>query len=58
MTAKQFKQWRERMALTQVELGVELSRTKRQIIAYESGERPIPRVVELACKWLEHIKGA
>ena len=46
------------MALTQVELGVELSRTKRQIIAYESGERPIPRVVELACKWLEHIKGA
>jgi transcriptional regulator with XRE-family HTH domain len=56
MTSEQFKDWRERMGLSQQEAAEALGISKGSVINYESGirredDRPvtIPRTVELAC---------
>ena len=53
MTGDELRAWRTRKALTQVQLAAQLEMTDRTIIDYESGERPIPRVVELAVRALD-----
>jgi transcriptional regulator with XRE-family HTH domain len=41
--------WRQRLGLTQTQVGEALDLTLRAIQHYEGGTRSIPRVVELAC---------
>jgi transcriptional regulator with XRE-family HTH domain len=56
MTSEQFKQWRERMRMSQQEAADALGISKGSVVNYENGsrredERPvtIPRAVEFAC---------
>jgi transcriptional regulator with XRE-family HTH domain len=56
MTSEQFKQWRERMGISQQEAADALGISKGSVVNYENGarredDRPvtIPRTVELAC---------
>ena len=46
----EFKRLRDRLNMTQEELAKELGVTTRTIIRWESGDREIPRTVELAMK--------
>jgi transcriptional regulator with XRE-family HTH domain len=49
-----FREWRQRLGLTQTEAGKLLGLTLRAIQHYEGGTRLIPRTTELACWALEH----
>lgn len=58
MKPAEFRAWRRDRGLTQAELGQLLGiatqqRGCRQILRYESGEAPIPRVVVLALQALD-----
>lgn len=56
MTALQFRQWMRRMGLT-VEGATELlDISRRTVINYRSGAQPVPKVVELAARYLEEHK--
>jgi transcriptional regulator with XRE-family HTH domain len=48
-----FKRKRERLGLTQEEIGKKLGKHRLTIIRYESGETPIPKAVEMAVKLIE-----
>lgn len=48
-----FRRKRERLVLTQEELGKRLGKNRITIIRYESGESPIPKAIELALKVIE-----
>jgi DNA-binding transcriptional regulator YiaG len=48
-----FREWRDRLGLTQDEAAAALGRTKRMIRNYEVGDLPVPRVVTLAMLALE-----
>lgn len=45
--------WRRRLNLTQVEAAKVLELSRRQIQYYDTGEEPLPRVVELAMMAVE-----
>ncbi|HEX5453705.1 MAG TPA: helix-turn-helix transcriptional regulator [Stellaceae bacterium] len=53
MSAAEFRHWRERHAYTLDAAARALGLSRRMIAYYETGERPIPRVVALATKALE-----
>ena len=53
LTGDELRAWRTAKKLTQVQLAGRLEITDRTIIDYESGKRPIPRVVELAVRALD-----
>lgn len=53
MTWTEFREWRTRMGLTQVEAGKLLGRERTMISHYEGGLFPIPPAIELACAELE-----
>ncbi|MFQ5888336.1 MAG: helix-turn-helix transcriptional regulator [Candidatus Hydrothermarchaeales archaeon] len=53
MTNQDLREFRKKMDWTQTELGNALDVSIRTIIAWEMGDRPIPRVVELAAKYIE-----
>ena len=53
MTEETFRRKRERLGLTQEELGKRLGKNRITIIRYESGETPIPKAVEMALKLIE-----
>ena len=65
MTPQQLTEFRARMGWSQAELGRRLELSPSRLADYEAGftrgqERrpaPIPRVVELACAWLEEHTG-
>ena len=65
MTPQQLTEFRARMGWSQAELGRRLELSQSRLADYEAGftrgqERrpaPIPRVVELACAWLEEHAG-
>ena len=65
MTPQQLTEFRARMGWSQAELGRRLELSPSRLADYEAGftrgqERrpaPIPRVVELACAWLEEHAG-
>jgi transcriptional regulator with XRE-family HTH domain len=51
--AQDFWEWRERLGLTQAQVAAALGRERRQIIKYELGDAPVPRIVALAMVALE-----
>lgn len=53
MTRDEFREWRQRLDLSQVDAALKLGMGRRQVQKYEAGEAPIPHVVELACEALE-----
>jgi DNA-binding XRE family transcriptional regulator len=48
-----FKRKRDRLGLTQEEMGKRLGKNRITIIRYESGETPVPKAVEMALKLIE-----
>ncbi len=52
MTPAAFRELRERLSMTQVQLAEALGLTRRAIWAYESGRNAIPRQTELAMQAL------
>ena len=56
MTAKQFQQWMQRMGLTIEGAAALLDLSPRTVINYRSGAQPVPKVVDLAAKYLEERK--
>jgi DNA-binding XRE family transcriptional regulator len=62
MTPAEFKTWRGRLGFSQAAAARELDLNKWTIKRYEREPEsvldeppfPIPRVVALACRWLEH----
>ena len=52
MTKDEFKSWRKNMELTQSEVGIEFQLTRNTIQNYEAGFTPIPKCVEMSCKFL------
>lgn len=53
MNGQEFKEWRERMGLTQAEIAKALDVTEMTVYRWETGKAPISRAVELALKQLE-----
>jgi hypothetical protein len=53
LSAKAFRQWRERHELTLDAAARALGISRRMVAYYEEGKRPIPRVVALATRGLE-----
>lgn len=49
-----FKHWRERHAFTLDTAATALGISRRMVAYYEQGKKPIPRVVALATRGLEH----
>jgi len=56
MTGKQLKQLRQALKMTQRELGEALDLNKNTVARAERDELPIPRVTELAVKYLLIMK--
>jgi len=52
MTAEEFRVWRDNLGLSQREAAEVLDLRLNTVEAYEAGELPIPKVVELACRAL------
>lgn len=52
MTSKEFEVWRSNLGLSQEGAAEALDLSLNTIQAYEYGELPIPKIVELACKAL------
>jgi len=55
MPSAEFVTWRGGMGLTQEKAAAALGLSKRMIAYYESGEKPIPKTVRLACIGLEAL---
>jgi transcriptional regulator with XRE-family HTH domain len=55
MTGADFKALRERFGLTRSALAEALEIDRKTAQRYESGERPIPRHIALACRALEAL---
>src|SRR5271156_6327208 len=55
MSPDAFRRWRERKAYTLDAAARALGLSRRMIAYYEHGEKPIPRVVALATRGLEHV---
>lgn len=53
-TVSEFEAWMLRNKLSLTTAAETLGMTRRMIAHYRTGSRPIPKVVGLACKWLEH----
>jgi DNA-binding transcriptional regulator YiaG len=54
MSPEAFKRWRERKAYTLDAAARALGLSRRMVAYYEQGAKPIPRVVALATRGLEH----
>ena len=55
MSPDAFKHWRERKAYTLDAAARALGLSRRMVAYYEQGAKPIPRVVALATRGLEHV---
>lgn len=53
MNKEDFKKWRKDIKLTQIEVALEFELTKTTIQNYEYGFSPIPKSIELSCKFLK-----
>jgi len=49
MTAEQFKRWMAELGYSLTSAAVALGLSRRQVSAYAAGEKPVPRLVFLAC---------
>ena len=56
MDKDEFRDWRKRLGMTQIQAANALGMSRRSIIDYEHGQ-PIPRVVELASQAVEASNG-
>ena len=56
MSAKDFRRWMKRMDLSIAGAASALGLSPRQVAYYRAGAQDIPRVVELACAYLEQRK--
>lgn len=56
MTGEQFEAWRRNLGLTQEGAAEVLELSLNTVQAYEAGELPIPKVVELACRALQEAR--
>jgi DNA-binding XRE family transcriptional regulator len=55
MTGQEFRERRRQLGATQAQLGAVFGLSRRSVIAWENGEAPIPRLAELALRYLlEH----
>ena len=54
MERDELKDWRIRLGLSQEAAAEALGLHRRTIQEYEAGNLPVPKVVGLACKQLEH----
>ncbi len=52
MTGKQFKKLRESSGLSQTQLAKEIDMYVRTISRWETGELPVPKVAELALRFI------
>lgn len=52
-TASEFGAWMQRNGLSLASAAEALGMTRRMIAHYRTGSRPIPKVVGMACKWLD-----
>lgn len=52
-TAREFDAWIQRNGFSLATAAEKLGMTRRMIAHYRTGSRPIPKVVGMACKWLE-----
>jgi predicted transcriptional regulator len=57
-TASEFDAWMQRNGLSLATAATTLGMTRRMIAHYRTGSRPIPKVVGMACKWLERERRA
>ncbi len=55
MSPDAFRHWRERKAYTLDTAARALGVSRRMVVYYERGARPIPRVVALATRALDHV---
>jgi DNA-binding transcriptional regulator YiaG len=55
MSPDALKHWRERKAYTLDAAARALGLSRRMVVYYEQGAKPIPRVVALATRGLEHV---
>jgi DNA-binding XRE family transcriptional regulator len=55
LSSDAFKHWRERHAYTLDTAAAALGISRRMVAYYEQGKKPIPRVVALATRGLEHV---
>ena len=53
MRPEDLREWRARLELTRRAAAAQLGLCERTLAYYEAGERPVPLVVELACRYLE-----
>jgi DNA-binding transcriptional regulator YiaG len=53
MTPENFKAWRQRMEWTQQQCAQALEVSTRAVQMWETGDRPISRILELATRYLE-----
>jgi len=54
MTGGAFAAWRERLGFTKSKAAIVLGLSRNSVIAYETGAKPIPLHVALACAALAH----
>lgn len=52
MTGSEFKKLRESIGYTQASLSKEIDVTIRSLTRWETGETPIPKIAELALKYV------
>lgn len=52
-TAREFDDWMQRHAFSLASAADALGMTRRMIAHYRTGSRPIPKVVGMACKWVD-----
>jgi DNA-binding XRE family transcriptional regulator len=57
MTGAELKAWRKRNRMTQDALRIELDVSRQTIVTWESSEKPLPRVTELALIAIEKVPG-
>jgi DNA-binding XRE family transcriptional regulator len=57
MTGAELKAWRKRNRMTQDALRVELDVARQTIVAWESSEKPVPRITRLALIAIEQVPG-
>ena len=53
MTPTDLRAWRKRLGITRAVAAGLLGMSARGLAHYEDGDRPIPRVVDLACEAVE-----
>ena len=56
LSAEAFKHWRVRKAYTLDSAAIALGISRRMVAYYEEGKKPVPRVVALATRALDHSR--